>query len=47
MTTALGDAQNIMDAVKSGDDAYIVKPVGKETLIKRMKELGVLTEDAL
>ena len=46
MTTALGDAQNIMDAVKSGDDAYIVKPVGKETLIKRMKELGLLTEDA-
>jgi two-component system, chemotaxis family, chemotaxis protein CheY len=45
MTTALGDAQNIMDAVKSGDDAYIVKPVGKETLIKRMKELGLL-EDA-
>lgn len=41
MATALGDAQNIMDAVKSGDDAYIVKPIGRETLIKRLKELGL------
>jgi len=38
MTTALDDGKNIIEAFKSQCDAYIVKPIKKEELIKVLKD---------
>ena len=42
MTTALSDDQNFLDSHVSGCNAYIVKPVMRETLAETLKSLGLL-----
>jgi two-component system chemotaxis response regulator CheY len=42
MTTALSDSENVMSAFRSGCEAYIVKPVTKEKLLKEIEKLGLL-----
>ncbi len=42
MTTVLTDDKNIMDAFAAGCDAYIVKPIDKDKLIEKIKELDLL-----
>lgn len=42
MVTALGDANNIMGAVRQGCDGYIVKPLREENLLKELGKLGLL-----
>lgn len=42
MVTALGDKDNIMNAFKSGCEAYIVKPIEKNKIINEIKKLGLL-----
>ncbi len=42
MVTALGDASNIMGAVRQGCDGYIVKPLREENLLKELGKLGLL-----
>jgi len=41
ITTALSDSVNIKDAFKIGCEAYLVKPVTKESLLKEMEKLGL------
>lgn len=41
MTTALSDADNVMRAFKEKCDAYLVKPISKDTLFEQLKKLGV------
>lgn len=42
MTTALDDSSNVLEAFKSGCEAYVVKPIDKETLYHEMKKLGII-----
>ncbi len=42
MTTALGDAKNVMNAFRSQCEGYIQKPVGREKLIQELKELNLI-----
>jgi two-component system, chemotaxis family, chemotaxis protein CheY len=42
MTTALGDAMNIMTAFRSQCEGYIQKPITREKLEAVMKDLGLL-----
>lgn len=42
MTTALRDSKHITDAFRTGCEAYIVKPVRKEKLLKEMEKLGLI-----
>ncbi len=43
MTTALGDAKNIMAAlVKGSCDGYLVKPIVREALLAKIRELGLI-----
>ena len=37
MTTALGDGTNVMKAFREACDAYLVKPIDQEKLIKQIK----------
>ena len=39
MTTALGDKDNIMDAFRHAADGYMVKPVDKQKLLEKLREL--------
>lgn len=41
MTTATADPSDIVSAFRSGCEAYIVKPVHKEKLLKEMQKLGL------
>lgn len=41
MTTILGDSKNVIGAFRTGCEAYIVKPVGKEKLLEEMEKLGL------
>ncbi len=40
MTTALSDSTNVMEAIKSGCNEYLVKPIEKNNLIAKLKKLG-------
>ena len=40
MTTALGDAKNVMRAFKAQCEGYLVKPVTVEKLTEKLQELG-------
>ena len=40
MTTALGDAKNVVRAFKEQCEGYLVKPVTPENLAEKLKELG-------
>ncbi|MBN2544367.1 MAG: response regulator [Spirochaetes bacterium] len=42
MTTALGDAKNIMNAFKSGCEAYLIKPIIKEKVLDELKKLNLI-----
>lgn len=45
MTTALDKSENIFEAFRSGCEAYIIKPFGKEDLAREMNKLGLLSAD--
>jgi len=40
MTTALNDPTNVMEAIKSQCNDYIVKPIEKSKLLEKLKKLG-------
>ena len=40
MTTALKDNTNIMEAFRSQCEGYLVKPIKREKLLEKIKELG-------
>ncbi len=40
MTTALGDAKNVVRAFKEQCEGYLVKPVTSENLAEKLRELG-------
>jgi two-component system chemotaxis response regulator CheY len=42
MTTALDDFENIKTAFQNQCEGYIVKPVDKDKVVKRLYELGIL-----
>ena len=43
MTTALDDSKSVMDCiVKYGCNSYILKPIDKNTLKLRLKEIGLI-----
>lgn len=42
MTSALGDAKNVLSAFKSGCEAYIEKPIEKERLFAELAKLGLI-----
>lgn len=44
MMTALDDSKNIMDAFRTGCEAYIVKPIRKEQLLQEIRHLGLLVQ---
>lgn len=41
MTTALDDSKSIFGAFKTGCEAYLIKPIRKETLLEEMQNLGL------
>ncbi len=47
MTTALGDSRNVMSAFNEGCEAYIVKPVEKQKLLKEIEGLGLISVSPL
>lgn len=45
MTTALDDPKSIMTAlVKGSCEGYLVKPIRRETLLAKLRELGMIRE---
>jgi two-component system chemotaxis response regulator CheY len=42
MTTALGDAKSVMEAFRSQCEGYLQKPVGREQIVRELKELGLV-----
>ncbi len=40
MTTALSDAENIIDSFKAACDSYLIKPIRKAKLLNEIKSLG-------
>ena len=43
MTTALGDAKNIMQAfIKGHCEGYMVKPIRKKALLNELAKLGLI-----
>lgn len=42
MTTALGDFDNIKNAFREQCEAYLVKPIEKDKLIQKLKELDLI-----
>ena len=47
MTTALGDAKNVLNAFRSQCEAYLQKPISQEQLYRELRELKLITEDDL
>ncbi len=47
MTTALGDAKNVLNAFRSQCEAYLQKPISQEGLYRELRELKLITEDDL
>ena len=45
MTTALNDADVIMESFDARCDGYIVKPIRKETLFEEIENLGLMVRD--
>jgi two-component system chemotaxis response regulator CheY len=43
MITALGDAENIMEAFKSQCEGYITKPIEREALLEKLRSLNLIT----
>ncbi|MFP4375949.1 MAG: response regulator [Spirochaetales bacterium] len=42
ITTALTDQASIMDALRSEVDAYMVKPIVRNTFLDKLKEIGLI-----
>jgi len=42
MTTALDDSKDVMGAFRTGCEAYILKPIVKQTLLEEIEKLGLL-----
>ncbi len=42
MTSALGDAKNVLGAFRSGCEAYVEKPVDKDRLLGEIRKLGLI-----
>lgn len=47
MVTALGDADNIMQAFRNGANGFIIKPVRDEVLQKELTKLGMTPIESL
>lgn len=45
MTTALGDAKNVLSAFRSQCEGYLQKPISKEQLLRQLRELDLIGED--
>ncbi len=45
MTTALADRQNVVRAAFQQCDAYLIKPVKPQEIMKKLKTLGLLKEE--
>ena len=41
MTTALGDAKNVLTSFKAGCEAYLTKPIEKRKLLETIHKLGL------
>lgn len=41
MTTALGDSENVLGSFREGCEAYIVKPVRKDAMLREIEKLGL------
>lgn len=41
MTTGLNDVSNVMNAFEHGAEAYVTKPISRETLMSEIKKLGI------
>ncbi len=46
MTTALGDPKTIMQAFKEQCEAYLVKPVEQDKLVKALRQMRLISDDA-
>lgn len=42
MTTGLADRQNVLRAANEGCDAYLIKPIIKKELYKKLRTIGIL-----
>ncbi len=45
MTTALGDAKNVLKAFRSQCEGYLQKPISKEAIERELRELNLIEED--
>jgi two-component system chemotaxis response regulator CheY len=45
MTTALGDAKNVLKAFRSQCEGYLQKPISKEAILRELRELNLIGED--
>ena len=46
MTTALADRKHIMQAAVDRCSGYLIKPIEKQSLLEKMKSLGLLADQA-
>lgn len=44
MTTALSNPKNVITAFKSMCDAYLVKPVDKQHMVEKLRELNLISD---
>ncbi|MFO7850406.1 MAG: response regulator [Spirochaetia bacterium] len=44
MTTALGDAKNVLNAFRSQCEGYLQKPISREHLMRQLKDLELIEE---
>ncbi|MFP4662120.1 MAG: PleD family two-component system response regulator [Halanaerobiales bacterium] len=42
MTTALGDFENVRQAFREQCEDYLVKPIDKDKLLKKIKDMGLI-----
>jgi two-component system, chemotaxis family, chemotaxis protein CheY len=42
MTTALGDKDNVMDAIREHCDGYMIKPYNKATLLDHLRKFALI-----
>jgi two-component system, chemotaxis family, chemotaxis protein CheY len=45
MTSALGDAKNVLNAFRSQCEGYLQKPISKEQLVRQLVDLKLISED--
>ena len=42
MTTAVGEKESVLGAFKTGCEAYMVKPIDKNKLLAKIREMGLI-----